>query len=122
MTEEEISIQCARAALVFRRLKRIMFEVETDIDAERRQTPVLTPAIVRDRIGLLEGRQKLYEECIDPSWTEARRRDYAVSNLISFFRQFDNPMLGSNKWYQEIESLLRELEDVVRRFESHTSR
>ena len=93
---------------IFSELESIVTSIKNNFIEEQRQDPRLTIEIVDNSLDLLSSYVKKfrnYQDRTKSEWPLEKDIDYVSQTIQSFFRKFDNPFLGSQKWYQRIKYL-----------------
>lgn len=102
---------------IFKELHLIVNEINRNFEEEQRQDPRLSKKIVESKIELTRScieRFSYYRIRSQPSWSIDKYISYVRQNIQSFYREFDNPFLGSHVWYQRITQLIHLLSDESR--------
>ncbi len=102
---------------IFKELHLIVEEINGNFEEEQRQDPRLSRKIVESRIELTKScveRFSSYRKRSQSSWSIEKDIGYVRQSIQSFYREFDNPFLGSHTWYQRISQLIQFLSDESR--------
>lgn len=108
----EFERSCDRIASLFSELAAIILTIKNEFKQEHKQDPGLTIEIVNDRLNMVSSYEKNflgYKKREMSNWSLEKYINYSIQYLYSFFRIFDNPFLGSQKWYQKIVELISRL-------------
>ena len=96
---------------IFHELTTIIETIKDDFEEENRQDPRLTMAVVDFHLDIIRKYSSVYQENKKSEWEFMKELKSTRQNISSFHREFDNPFLGSQKWYQRIVELLYQLAD-----------
>ena len=105
---------------VFSELESIVLSIKSNFVEEHRQDPRLTIEMVDKSLELLSSytrRFKGYKDRSKSEWSLEKDIDYVSQTIQSFFRKFDNPFLGSQRWYQRIVQLQDQLSEQARKLD-----
>lgn len=58
-----------------------------------------------------------YTNRVDTGWSLEKNIKYTKEDLRSFYREFDNPFRGSERWYQRILELFDQMSQESRELE-----
>lgn len=97
--------------------KEFVFIVESIIDnfeEEQKQHPRLTKKIVDYHLDIVKRYASRYDYQPDETRTVDENIKSISLSISSFFREFDNPFRGSQRWYQRIIQLLDQLAEEGR--------
>jgi len=97
---------------IFSELESIVQAIKDDFTEERKLDPRLTMNIVDQCLGIVSNRLNLFKssrKIEESKWPFEKDIKYLHDRIRSFYREFDNPFLGSQRWYQRI----RQLEDQL---------
>ncbi|PZX17950.1 hypothetical protein LX69_01366 [Breznakibacter xylanolyticus] len=106
---------------VFSELETIVLSIKNNFIEEQRQDPRLTIEMVDKSLELLSSylaRFRGYQDRSKSEWSLEKDIDYVSQTIQSFFRKFDNPFLGSERWYQRIVQLQDQLSEQARELDS----
>jgi hypothetical protein len=103
-----------RLGAIFEEFFMVINSIKNDFDSEKKQDPGLTMKIVDYHIGMVQKYNKLYQNRIETGWDLEKKLNYTRQNIRSFNREFDNPFLGSQQWYQKIIQLQEQLSEQAR--------
>lgn len=103
-------------SLAFQELYSIVEAIKNDFEEENRQDPGLTITVVTHHLNIVKKYRDAFQDRIDnpedgayQSWTLDRMIKSSSQKISSFHREFDNPFLCSERWYQRIVALQRRL-------------
>lgn len=108
-TEIEFEKICDRVSLIFSELADIISTIKNNFYEECAQDPQLNLEIINRSLNSVSFNAKAflgYKKLTNTSWSLAKYIEYTKDDLLSFFREFDNPFLGSTKWTFRIKELL----------------
>lgn len=106
---------------IFSELESIVLSIKNNFIEEQRQDPRLTIEMVDKSLELLSSyltRFRGYQDRSKSEWPLEKDIDYVSQTIQSFFRKFDNPFLGSERWYQRIVQLQNQLSEQSRELDS----
>lgn len=105
----------ADVAKIFDELYAIIRTIRDEFIEENKQHPALTIQIVNHHLSIVKKYRDSYQgNAIDARWTLEKNIKYSKEDLRGFFREFENPFLGSQKWYQRINELMSQLSEKSR--------
>lgn len=110
--EEHFEVIMGKIIKIFKELKLIVTDIKENFVDEYAQDPRLNLKIVNSNIDLISSTIvsfRSYKNRNESSWSLETDIKYISQKIGSFFIQFDNPFLGSQKWYQRIVQLLDQL-------------
>lgn len=109
---------CDRIAKIFIELKGIIATIKNDFENERSHDTQLTMEIIDDSLKIVSYNAISflnYKKRSKKEWSLEKYIQYLIDSIHSFFREFDNPFLGSIKWTPRISQLLNMLSDESRK-------
>ena len=107
--ETEYQKSCDRIAAIFSELTDIITTIKKEFEQESAQDPQLTIEIINSSLKIVSFNAKSfsgYKKRTKIEWSLEKYIQYSRDSLQSFFREFDNPFLGSQKWSQRINELI----------------
>ena len=106
---------------IYQEFSSIVETIKSDFEEENRQDPGLTMSIVNYHLeminsyyGSFQNRIKNRAENTYQDWSLERQIKSSRQKISSFHREFDNPFLGSERWYQRIVQLQGQLSEQAR--------
>lgn len=99
---------------LFSELDSIIADIEHRFDEEKEQHPALTVEIVSYYHKIVKRYQRYYSDFPRGKRSLNEQVDWVRQDIMGFNRQFENPFLGSKKWYQRINAIQSELAQVSR--------
>jgi len=117
VAEERFDIIMGKVVGIFQELELIVSEIKADFTTESAQDPRLSLKVVNNSLELASScvkRFQSYRQRNESTWSLEKDINYIRQKLRSFYRQFDNPFLGSERWYQRIVQLLDQLSEESR--------
>jgi hypothetical protein len=103
-----------RISSIFQELNTIVESIKNDFEEENRQDPGLTMTIVDYHLNIVKKYNRTYQGRKETDWSLEKELKYTRQNISSFHREFDNPFLGSERWYQRIVQLQDQLSELAR--------
>jgi hypothetical protein len=104
--DKEIIYQETLASIVsiLYELTFIVVNIKEDFVIEQKQDPRLTSEMIDNRLELLRSSVNSFRSYAKRkmSWSLEKYCRYVKDSIQSFHREFDNPFLGSDRWYQRI--------------------
>jgi len=113
--EQQYKNLVEQALVQFSELESIVLSIKISFKEENEQDPRLTINIVDNRIDVLSSYVKRFKSYQDREKSDSsieKDSDYVSQSIQSFFRKFDNPFLGSQKWYQRIKQIENQLTNI----------
>jgi hypothetical protein len=102
----------ADIATLFDELYKIVRTIKDEFVDENKQHPALTIKIVNYHLEIVKKYRDSYQNnYLDTRWTVEKNIKYTKEDLRSFYREFENPFVGSQKWYQKINDLMSQLSE-----------
>ena len=108
MIDQHYEIILTRIITIFDELEFIVSDIKSNYELEKLQDQRLTLEIVNDAYRIVHStkqRFESYRKRANYNWSIKKYIDYVQQRLSSFYREFDNPFLGSERWYQRIVQL-----------------
>ena len=99
---------------IFQEFCMIVESIKNDFQEEKKQDPELTMQIVDRNLDLVREYHRSYHNRPESNWNLERDLNYTRQNIRSFHREFDNPFLRSQRWYQRITKLQEQLSEQAR--------
>lgn len=106
---------------IYQELSSIVETIKSDFEVEHRQDPGLNISIVNHHLEIINGYHGSFRNRIKnraantyQGWSLERQIKSARQEIGSFHREFDNPFLGSERWYQRIVQLQGQLSEQAR--------
>lgn len=125
MVKSEYDQILANITEIYQEFSSIIEAIKSDFKEENRQDPGLTMSIVNHHLeminsyyGSFQNRIKNRAENTYQGWSLERQIKSARQEISSFHREFDNPFLGSQRWYQRIVQLQDQLSEQARALDS----
>ncbi len=104
--------------VVFVELYQIIEAIKENFDEEKKQDPELTIKMIDYHSGIVKKYMDSYQNRIEVNWDFEKQLRYTKENLRSFNREFDNPFLRSERWFQRINGLIDKLSNKSRELDS----
>lgn len=105
----------ADIAKIFDELYKIIKTIKDEFVKENKQHPALTIEIVNYHLDIVKKYRDSYQNNdLDTRWTLEKNIKYTKEDLRGFYREFENPFFGSQKWYQKINGLMSQLSENAR--------
>lgn len=107
--EVEYEKICDRISLIFSELADIINAMKSNFHEEHAQDPQLNIEIINRSLKNVTFNAQAflgYKKRTKTNWSLEKYIEYTKDDLLSFFREFDNPFLGSRKWTARIKELL----------------
>ena len=99
---------------IFNELRAIVESIKLDFDEEKRQDPRLTIEIVDFHLAIIKKYCGPPQGRLESTWSLERDLHYTIQTISGFHREFDNPFLGSQRWYQRMNQLQDQLSEQYR--------
>lgn len=106
---------------IFHELYYIVEVIKNDFEEENRQDPGLTMTIVNYHLDIIKKYNSAFQSRIlnqdviaNQGWSLEKQIKSSSQKISSFHREFDNPFLGSERWYQRIVQLQGQLTEQAR--------
>ncbi len=103
-----------KIASIFSELLLIVEAIKDDFEKENRQHPRLTMKVVNYHLDIVRRHQSHYHGSSDKDLPIDKLIQSTSRSISSFYREFDNPFRGSQRWYQRIVQLLDQLSQESR--------
>jgi hypothetical protein len=103
---------CDKVSSIFFELAETVDAIRDNFQEEHLQDPQLNLEIINRSIKSVTFNAQAflgYKKRMKTNWSLEKYIEYAKEDLLSFFREFDNPFLGSRKWTVRIKCLLETL-------------
>lgn len=107
-----------RISSIFQELCTIVESIKNDFEEENRQDPGLTMTIVDYHLDIVKKYNRTYQGRKETGWSLEKELKFTRQNISSFHREFDNPFLGSQNYYQRIVQLQGQLTEQARELDS----
>lgn len=107
-----------RISSILQELCTIVESIKNDFEEENRQDPGLTMTIVNHHLDIVKKYNRAYQGRKETGWSLEKELKYTRQNIRSFHREFDNPFLRSERWYQRIVQLQEQLTEQARELDS----
>lgn len=103
-----------RIGAIFQEFCMIIESIKHNFEEEKKQDLGLTMQIVDYHLNIVRKYNKIYQNRVKTGWNLEKDLNYTRQNIRSFHREFDNPFLKSERWYQRIIQLQQQLSEQVR--------
>lgn len=115
--EEYYKIILKKVGIIFSEFLFIVESIKDNFEEEQKQHPALTMKVVDYHLNIVKQYANSYTNRIDTGWTLEKNIKYTKEDLRSFYREFDNPFRGSQRWYQRILELFDQMSQESRELE-----
>lgn len=112
-------------AEIYHELYSIIETIRSDFEEESRQDPCLTMPIVNYHLDIIKNYYVSFQNRINnriantyQGWSLEKQIESSRQEIRSFHREFDNPFLGSQRWYQKITRLQDQLTEQARELDT----
>ena len=111
---EYFKIIRSKVGTIFKEFVFIVESIKDNFEEEQRQHPRLTMRVVDYHLDIVRRYASEYNYQSDETRTIDENISSVSQSISSFYREFDNPFRGSERWYQRIIQLLDQLAEEGR--------
>ena len=112
--EEYFTIIRKKIGVVFSEFLFIVEAIKDNFEEEQKQHPRLTMKVVDYHLDIVKRYASRYHYPLDKTRSLNENIKSISQSISSFYREFDNPFRGSERWYQRINQLFDQLSEESR--------
>ncbi len=94
---------------IFMELHMITDLIRADFNNEKRELPHLTIPMIDNYLQIIESSERAFIHFTQIGIENIDEKSVIKNSLTSFFRAFENPFLGSERWHLRILQLIEQL-------------
>lgn len=112
--KENFNIIRNRVGSIFKEFEFIVESIKSNFEEEQKQHPRLTMKVVDYHLDIVQRYASRYVKAADSTRSVEENIESVSQSINSFYREFDNPFRGSERWYQRIIHLFDQLTEEGR--------